>query len=214
MKNLAAYSRWSELEVDSAHMDRFRELANDNVRETRRAELGVLAFHWAAMKNHPSRIRVLEIYTDESAYKAHLESAHYQRFRDSSRSLLKGHSLHEAIPVAVCAKTQLPPPTAVVRMAEIVIDHAKIDSYRTLLKEMTDTSFGIEPGVLAIYAVALKCQSNQLKFFEIYENENAYLHHCDTDHFQRYCAGTKDMITSLDIVEGSITDVTASNNSQ
>jgi quinol monooxygenase YgiN len=94
--SLSAYVRWSELEVDPAQIDLFRALGRENVRETRRNDPGVLAFYWAGEKNSPNHIRVLEVYADESAYKTHLASAHYQKFRDGSRPLLKGHALFEA----------------------------------------------------------------------------------------------------------------------
>lgn len=201
MKLSSAYVRWSELEVDPTRMDSFRELANENVRETHRSEPGVLVFYWAGEKDHPNRIRVLEVYTDVNAYKVHVASAHYQKFRDASRPLLKGHSLFEAIPVALGAKSQLPPTTAVVRMAEIEIDPARVDAYSVFVKEEIEASIRVEPGVFAIYAVALKDRTNQLRFFEIYEDESAYLRHRNTPHFQKYLAGTTDMITARNLVE-------------
>lgn len=201
--SLSAYIRWSELEVDPAHMEGFRALGNENVRETRRNDPGVLAFYWAGEKDHPNRIRVLEVYANENAYKAHLASAHYKKFRDGSRPLLKRHTLFEAVPVILGAKPQLPPPTVVVRMAEIEIDTAQFDAYRALVTEEIEASIRLEPGVFAIYALALKDHPNQLRFFEIYADESAYLNHRNTPHFQKYLNETKGMIVTRDLVETS-----------
>ncbi|MES2037664.1 MAG: antibiotic biosynthesis monooxygenase [Pseudomonadota bacterium] len=201
--SLPAYVRWSELEVDPAHMERFWAIGKENVRETRRNDPGVLAFYFAGEKDHPNRIRVLEVYANENAYKAHMASAHYKQFRDDSRPLLTGHALFEAVPVILGAKPQLPPPTAVVRMAKIEIDPAQLDTYRELVTEEIEASIRLEPGVFAIYAVALKDHPNQLRFFEIYADESAYLHHRNALHFQKYLNETKDMIVTRDLVETS-----------
>src|SRR4051794_34467607 len=44
------YLRWSELEIDPAGLDTFKVLADENAREARRTEPGVLAFYWAAKR--------------------------------------------------------------------------------------------------------------------------------------------------------------------
>ncbi|MBV6886430.1 antibiotic biosynthesis monooxygenase [Xanthomonas campestris pv. spermacoces] len=199
----STYVRWSMLEVDPTRMDSFKALGNENVRETRRNDPGVLAFYWAGEKDHPNRVRVLEVYADENAYKAHLASAHYQKFRDASRPLLKGHALFEAVPVVLGAKPQLPPPTVVVRMAEIEIDPARLEAYKAIVTEEIEASIRTEPGVFAIYAVALKDRPNQLRFFEIYADEDAYLHHRATPHFQKYLNETKGMITARNLMEAA-----------
>ncbi|MFZ6760199.1 putative quinol monooxygenase [Undibacterium sp. Ji50W] len=199
--SLSTYVRWSELEVDPDHLERFKVLGEANVRETRRNDPGVLAFYWAGEKDHPNRIRVLEVYADESAYAAHLASAHYQQFRDASWPLLKRHALFEARPVMLGTKSQLPPSSAVVRMAEIVIDPARLDAYRTFVTEEIEASIRLEPGVFAIYALALKDHPNQLRFFEIYADESAYLQHRNTLHFQKYLNETKGMIVARRLIE-------------
>ncbi|MCA0176134.1 MAG: antibiotic biosynthesis monooxygenase [Proteobacteria bacterium] len=196
----SAYVRWSQLDVDPARMDRFVELGQDNLRASRR-EAGVRAFYWASDKDQPGRVRVLEVYADESAYKTHLASAHYQAFRDASRPLLKGYALFEAVPVMLGAKPQLPPPTAVVRMAELEIDPAQLDAYKAIVAEEIEASIRLEPGVFAIYAVALKERPNHIRFFEIYADEGAYLRHRDTPHFQKYLHATQGMIVTRRLME-------------
>jgi quinol monooxygenase YgiN len=201
--SLSAYVRWSELEIDPTHLERFWTIGKENVRETRRKDSGVLAFYWAAEKVHPNHIRVLEVYADENAYKAHLASAHYQKFRNDSKPLLKAHALFEAEPVMLGAKPQSPPPAAFVRIAEIEINSTWLDAYTALVIEEIEASIQLESGVFAIYAVSLKGSPNQLRFFEIYADENAYLHHRDTPHFQKYQKETKGMIITCNLMETS-----------
>jgi len=59
----------------------------------------------------------------------------------------------------------------------------------------------VEPGVLAIYCVALKDAPNQLRLLEIYLSEEAYLRHRESPHFKKYLAATKSRIRSLKLSE-------------
>ena len=73
-----------------------------------------------------------------------------------------------------------------VRMAELEIDPAQLEGYKAAVKEEMDTSVRLEPGVLAIYAVAEAGQPTRLRFFEIYADETAYKAHIGSAHFRKY----------------------------
>lgn len=90
----------------------------------------------------------------------------------------------------------------VVRIARLVIDAAQLDNYNALLKEGIQTSVRVEPGVLTLYAVAEKDNPTHITILEIYANEGAYQSHVKTEHFLKYKTGTKDMVKSLELVEG------------
>jgi quinol monooxygenase YgiN len=196
-----AHVRWSELEVDREQLARFTVLANKNIQQTRRTEPGVIAFYSRAEREHPNRFRVLEVYADARAYQAHLKTPHFQAFRAATSEMVTDRKLFEAVPVALGAKPQLPPPDAVVRIAELEIDPAKLDAYKAVVMEEIEASVRVEPGVFAIYAVALKDRPNHLRFFEIYADEQAYLHHRDTPHFKKYLAATQGMIMARRLLE-------------
>ena len=49
----------------------------------------------------------------------------------------------------------------VVRLAELEIYPAQLESYKVFLREEIETSIRIEPGVLALYAVAVKGHPTQ-----------------------------------------------------
>ena len=89
----------------------------------------------------------------------------------------------------------------VVRIAELEIDPAKMDAYLAAVKEEMDDAVRLEPGVIAIYAVAEKDHPNRLHFFEIYANEAAYLTHRETPHFKKYLAATQSMIVARRLIE-------------
>jgi quinol monooxygenase YgiN len=88
-----------------------------------------------------------------------------------------------------------------VRIAELEIDPAQLELYKAAVAEEIEASIRVEPGVLAIYSVALKEDPSQLRFFEIYADEAAYRRHLESPHFKKYVAATKLMIKSRKLIE-------------
>lgn len=88
-----------------------------------------------------------------------------------------------------------------VRIAELEIDPAHLDAYKAFLKEEIEASIRIEPGVLTLYAVAVKGQPSQIRIFEIYADPAAYEAHLRTPHFQKYKTATQQMVKSLKLIE-------------
>jgi quinol monooxygenase YgiN len=93
------------------------------------------------------------------------------------------------------------PRVPVVRIAELEIDPGQLDAYTAAVREEMETSVRAEPGVLAIYCVAIKDDPSKLRFFEIYADEAAYDAHVASAHFKKYVATTRDMITSRKLIE-------------
>jgi quinol monooxygenase YgiN len=89
----------------------------------------------------------------------------------------------------------------VVRIAELEIEPARLESYKAVVREEMETSVRVEPGVLAIYCVAEKDTPNRLRFFEIYADESAYRTHLESPHFKKYVAATQAMIRSRRLIE-------------
>ena len=89
----------------------------------------------------------------------------------------------------------------IVRLAELTIDPAQLEAYKVALKEEIETSIRVEPGVLTLYAVAVKGHPEQIRIFEAYKDEAAYQAHLQTAHFKRYKAVTAGMVRSLTLVE-------------
>ena len=89
----------------------------------------------------------------------------------------------------------------VVRLAELEIDPAHLESYKTALQEEIATSIRVEPGVLTLYAVSLKDHPTQIRLFEMYANAAAYETHLQSPHFKKYKSGTAGMVKSLRLFE-------------
>lgn len=94
-----------------------------------------------------------------------------------------------------------PGDSRVVRIAELTIDSAQLEEYKTALEEEIETSIRVEPGVLTLYAVAVKGHTEQIRLFEMYRDQAAYEAHLQTPHFKKYKAVTQGMVRSLTLVE-------------
>ena len=99
--------------------------------------------------------------------------------------------------VAVAEEPRVP----FVRIAELEIDPVRLEAYKAAVKEEMETSVRVEPGVLAIYAVAEKDAPTKLRFFEMYADEAAFKSHIDSAHFKKYAGTTKDMILSRRLID-------------
>ncbi len=120
----------------------------------------------------------------------------------SRKSLAVGASVLALSLFCVCwrssaAQTQ----SRVVRLAELEIDPAQLEAYKTALKEEIEASIRVEPGVLTLYAVALKDNPTQIRLFETYVDPAAYKAHLESPHFKKYKAATQGMVKGLRLIE-------------
>jgi len=100
------YVRIAELEVDPAQLESFK-VATKKVTETSvRVEPGCLVLYAVSEKEYPARIRVFEIYRDEDAYKTHLQTAHFQKFRATTDGMVKSRKLIDTVPISLAAKAK------------------------------------------------------------------------------------------------------------
>ena len=87
--------------------------------------------------------------------------------------------------------------TMLVRIAEIEVHPQYLDEYLAAAKEIQQQSLAEEPGVLCLFPTQLKEDSTQIRILEIYASQEAYQHHIQTAHFQRYKQATLHMVKSL-----------------
>lgn len=122
-----------------------------------------------------------------------------------ARRLAKPHWLLASVCILAMSRAATPETMdkPLVRIAEIEIDPAQLEAYTTALKEEITTSIRVEPGVLTLYAVAIKDHPNQIRLFEQYADQRAYEAHLQRPHFQKYKSGTQGMVKSLKLIETS-----------
>ncbi len=96
---------------------------------------------------------------------------------------------------------QEPMKDRIVRLAELEIEPARIEQYKAALREEIEASIRLEPGVLTLYAVALRDNPTHVRILEMYAGAAAYKSHLKTPHFLKYKAATQGMVKSLKLLE-------------
>ena len=92
-------------------------------------------------------------------------------------------------------------PARFVRIAELEIDLSQLDAFRAAIREGIGTAVRVEPGVLALYAIADKDNPARITVFEIYLDAEAYQTHLQTPHFRKFRDTTDRMVKSRKLWE-------------
>ena len=87
--------------------------------------------------------------------------------------------------------------TMLVRIAEIEVYPEHLEAYLNAATEIQQKSLAEEPGVLCLFPTQMKEDSTHFRILEIYASQQAYQHHIQTAHFQKYKQGTLHMVKSL-----------------
>jgi len=93
------------------------------------------------------------------------------------------------------------PHTPLVWIAEFEVDPAQLESFKAAIVAVGETSVRVEPGCLALYAVAEKADPSRVRVFEMYRDADAYQAHLTTEHFKRFLAATADMVESRRLID-------------
>jgi quinol monooxygenase YgiN len=98
------YPRVAEIEIDPSQVDAYNAALKEQIEAAVRIEPGVLALYSVAEKENPARVLVFEIYADVDAYNAHLESAHFKKYKAATRDMVRSLKLRETVPILLRAK--------------------------------------------------------------------------------------------------------------
>lgn len=88
-----------------------------------------------------------------------------------------------------------------VRISEIEIVPEYLDEYKAILKEESEASVRLEPGVISIFPMYQKESPTQVRILEIYAGRTDYESHIKSPHFQKYKTTTLKMVKSLKLVD-------------
>lgn len=96
--------RISELEIDPAQLEGYKAELREEIAASIRLEPGVLTLYAVSLKDNPTSIRILETYADVDAYKAHIESPHFKKYKSNTEAMVKSLKLVETNPILLGAK--------------------------------------------------------------------------------------------------------------
>jgi quinol monooxygenase YgiN len=198
--------RLAKIEIDSAQLEGYSTFLKEEIEASIRIEPGVHTLYAVSEKAHRTHITIVETYADSNAYRAHLKTPHFIKYKTGTMKMVTSLQLIEQAAIYRGAKVKVPSAQdkdLIVRMANIQVDSAQLENYKAALKEGTETSVRLEPGVLTLYAVYEKNNPTHITVLEIYANEDAYKKHLQTPHFKKYKDSTKDMVKSLELIDAT-----------
>src|SRR6187431_659160 len=91
--------RLAKLIIDSAQLENYNALLKEEIEASVRIEPGVLTLYAVAEKNDPTHITILEIYADTIAYKLHLQTPHFIKYKNGTKDMVKSLELVETVPL-------------------------------------------------------------------------------------------------------------------
>lgn len=81
--------RLSHIEVYPEHIDEYLAQAKEVGETSLRTEPGVLTMYAVQEKDNPNIVTILETYASEEAYRKHIASAHFQRYKQGTLKMVK-----------------------------------------------------------------------------------------------------------------------------
>ena len=100
--------RLSRITVDSARLEEYNAYLKEEIEASMRLEPGVLLLYAMAEKDHPNKVTILEIYADETAYKSHIETPHFRKYKQGTLDMVKHLELIDTTPLIPGLKMKSP----------------------------------------------------------------------------------------------------------
>jgi quinol monooxygenase YgiN len=98
------YVQIAEIEIDPSQLEDYKAAVREQIETAIRTEPGVLVLYAVSERDNPTHIRVFEIYRDIDAYKSHLRSVHFKKYKATKEKMVKSLKLVQTIPIMLGAK--------------------------------------------------------------------------------------------------------------
>ena len=85
--------RISEIQIDPARLDEYNAVLKEEAEASVRLEPGVISIFPMYQREHPTEVRILEIYASRVAYESHIQSPHFQKYKTTTLSMVKSLKL-------------------------------------------------------------------------------------------------------------------------
>ena len=91
--------RLAKLVIDPAHLESYNAFLKEEIETSVKVEPGVLTLYAVAEKNNPTHITILEIYATADAYKKHIQTPHFLKYKNGTKDMVKSLELVETTPL-------------------------------------------------------------------------------------------------------------------
>lgn len=91
--------RLSKIEVYPQYLDEYLKFAVEVGTKSLQTEPGVLTMYAMQDKDNPCQITILETYSSQEAYKSHIASEHFQKYKQGTLHMVKNLELCDQNPL-------------------------------------------------------------------------------------------------------------------
>ena len=91
--------RLAKLVIDSTQLESYNAFLKEEIEASVRIEPGVITLYAVSEKKKPTHITILEIYANEDAYKAHIKTPHFLKYKNGTKDMVKALELVECDPL-------------------------------------------------------------------------------------------------------------------
>lgn len=92
--------RIAEIEVNEGYLEEYLAAAHNVGTKSVESEPGVICIFPMQVKDSPNTIRIVEIYRDDEAYQAHLQTSHFLEYKQGTLHMVKSLQLVATEPLA------------------------------------------------------------------------------------------------------------------
>jgi len=91
--------RLAKLVIDPAQLESYKAILKEEIEASVSKEPGVLTLYAVSEKENPNHITILEIYANTDAYKLHLTTPHFLKYKNGTANMVKSLELVETVPL-------------------------------------------------------------------------------------------------------------------
>lgn len=87
--------RLAKLVIDSTQLREYNALLTEEIEASLKIEPGVITLYAVSEKDRPTHITILEVYADAAAYKKHIQTPHFLKYKNGTKDMVKSLELTE-----------------------------------------------------------------------------------------------------------------------
>ncbi len=91
--------RLAKLEIDTQQLESYKAFLKEEIETSVKVEAGVLTLYAVFEKKNPARVTILEIYADTAAYKSHIKTPHFLKYKNGTANMVRSLELVETEPL-------------------------------------------------------------------------------------------------------------------
>lgn len=91
--------RLAKIVVDPSQLEEYKAILKEEAGESVKLEPGVLTLYAVSEKENPTHFTILEIYADSAAYRSHLQTPHFLKYKNGTKDMVKSLELVETTPL-------------------------------------------------------------------------------------------------------------------